>query len=43
MNGFRQINDVLDKCCYLALRQPLPDKPLILMTDASFQAAGYAV
>ena len=33
----------LDRCCQLALRQPLPGKQLVLMTDASFQAAGYAV
>ena len=33
----------MDKCCQLALRQLLPDKQFFLMTDASFQAAGYAV
>ena len=33
----------MDRCCQLALRQPLPDKQLVLTTDASFQAAGYAV
>ena len=27
----------------MALRQPLPGKQLVLITDASFQAAGYAV
>ena len=43
MNEFREINDVLHKFCQLALRQPLPDKYLILMTDANFQAAGYSV
>ena len=42
MNKFRNINDPLDKGCQLALRQPLPDKQLIFMRDASFQAAGYA-
>ena len=40
---FREINEALDRCCQLALRQPLPGKQLVLMTDASFQAAGYAV
>ena len=37
---FGEVNEVLDRCCQLALLQPLP---LVLMTDASFQAAGYAV
>ena len=40
---FREINESLDRCCQLALRQPLPGKQPILMTDASFQAAGFAV
>ena len=43
MKEFREINETLDRCCQLALRQPLPGKQLVLMTDASFQAAGYAV
>ena len=43
MKEFREINDALDRCCQLALGQPLPGKQLVLMTDASFQAAGYAV
>ena len=43
MKKFRKINDALDRCCQLALRQPLPGKEPVLMTDASFQAAGYAV
>ena len=43
MKDFRERNDALDRCCQLALRQPLPGKQLDLMTDASFQAAGYAV
>ena len=46
MKKFREIkekNDALDRCCQLALRQPLHVKQLVLMTDASFQAAGYAV
>ena len=38
-----EINEALVRCCQLALRQPLPGKQLVLMTDASFQAAGYAV
>ena len=43
MKEFREIKEALDRCCQLALRQPLPGKQLVLMTDASFQAAGYAV
>ena len=43
MKEFREINGALDHCCQLALRQPLPGKQLVLMTNASFQAAGYAV
>ena len=43
MKEFRKINEALDRCCQLALRQPLPGEQLVLMTDASFQAAGYAV
>ena len=43
MKEFREINKALDRCCQLALRQPLPGKQLVPLTDASFQAAGYAV
>ena len=43
MKQIRERNEAPDRCCQLALRQPLPGKQLVLMTDASFQAAGYAV
>ena len=43
LNEFRQINVVLDKCCRIALRQPLPDNYLFFLTGASFQAAGSVV
>ena len=43
MKQFKEINAALHGCCQLALRQPLPGKQLVLKTDASFQAAGYAV
>ena len=43
MKEFKEINEALDRCCQLALRQPLLGKQLVLMTDASFQAAGYSV
>ena len=38
-----RVNKALDRCCELALKQPLPNKQIALMTDASFSAAGYAV
>ena len=40
---FEEINRAHDKCCDLALQQPIPNKQFALMTDASFGAAGYAV
>ena len=40
---FEEINIALDKCCDLVLQQPIPNKQIALMTDASFGAAGYAV
>ena len=43
MQQFAEINEALDRCCQLALRQPLPGKQLVLMTDARLQTAGYAV
>ena len=40
---FEEINKYLDKCCDVALQQPLPNKQNTLMTDACFANAGYAV
>ena len=40
---FEEINKALNKCCDLALQQPIPNKQFALKTDASFGAAGYAV
>ena len=40
---FMEINEALDQCCQVALRQPLHGKQLVVMTDASFQEAGCAV
>ena len=40
---FNEINRELDKCSQLALKQQLSNKQLVLMTDASFTAAGYAI
>ena len=43
LDKFSEINKALDRCCELALKQPLPNKQIALMTDARFTAAGYAV
>ena len=43
LEKFTAINMALDRCCELALKQPLPNKQIALMTDDSFMAAGYAV
>ena len=40
---FKEINRDLDRCSQLALKQPLPNKHLVYMTDARFTAAGYAI
>ena len=43
MKEDRKGNEAFERCCQLALRQPPPGKHLVLMTDASFYAADYAV
>ena len=43
LKEFRQVNDAQDQFCPLALCQSLPGKQFVLMTDATFQAAGDAV
>ena len=40
---FDSVNKALSDACELALRQPIPGKQLVLMTDASFRSAGYAL
>ena len=42
VDTFELINK-LDDTCELSLEQPLPGKQLVLMTDASFRSAGYAL
>ena len=37
------VNKALSDACELALKQPIPGKQLVLMTDASFRSAGYAL
>ena len=40
---FDSVNKALSGACELALKQPIPGKQLVLMTDASFRSAGYAL
>ena len=40
---FDSVNKALSDACQLALKQPIPGKQLVLMTDASFRSAGYAL
>ena len=40
---FDSVNKVVSDACQLALKQPIPGKQLVLMTDASFRSAGYAL
>ena len=40
---FDSVNKALRDACDLALKQPIPGKQLVLMTDASFRSAGYAL
>ena len=43
LEAFKSLNQQLEQSCKLALKQPIRNKQLILMTDASFTAAGYAI
>ena len=40
---FDSVTKALSDACQLALKQPIPGKQLVLMTDASFRSAGYAL
>ena len=40
---FDSVNKALSDACELALKPPIPGKQLVLMTDASFRSAGYAL
>ena len=40
---FDSVKKALSNACELALKQPIPGKQLVLMTDASFRSAGYAL
>ena len=43
----QKVNDLVNKAvndaCEIALKQPLPGKQLVLMTDAGFKSAGYTL
>ena len=43
MQTFENINKALDSACGLWLKQPLPNKQYVLMTDANFKNASYAL
>ena len=43
LQTFHELNNILDNCCELALKQLLKDKQMVMMTDASFSAAGHAL
>ena len=40
---FDAVNKALSDACELALKHPIPGKQLVLLTDASFRSAGYAL
>ena len=40
---FDSVNKALSDSCELPLKQPIPGKQLVLMTDSSFRSAGYAL
>ena len=40
---FDSVKKDLSETCQLALKQPIPGKQLVLMTNASFRSAGYAL
>ena len=43
LDTLNELNQQLEKSCSLVLRQPIKNTQLILMTDARFTAAGYAI
>ena len=40
---FDSVNKAISDACELAFKQPIPGKQLVLMTDAGFRSAGYAL
>ena len=43
VENFTSLNKLLENSCQLALKEPLKHKQLIVMSDACFTAAGYAI
>ena len=43
MEDFTNLNKLFEYSCQLSLKQALKDKQLIVMSEASFTAAGYAI
>ena len=43
VEAFTNLNKLLENSCQLAFKQPLKNNQLIVMSDASFTAAGYAI
>ena len=43
MNSFTSFNKSLDNGCGLWLKQPMPNRQYVLMTDVNFKNAGYAL
>ena len=43
LDHYKAINAALSQACGLALKQPITGRQYVLMTDASFRAAGYAL
>ena len=40
---FDSVNKAVSDACQIELKQPIPGKQLVLLTDASFRSAGYAL
>ena len=43
LKNFKELNQALQRCTDLSLKQPKANKQYVVMTDASFNAAGYAI
>ena len=43
VEALTNLNKLLENSCQLALKQPLKNMQLVVMSDASFTAAGYAI
>ena len=41
--AFDSVSKALSDACELALKQPIPGKQLVILTEASFRSAGYAL